>query len=678
MPTARVSPEGEKPPHERLLDLLKSSPELANTPIKDLPPERQREALRPITQMLESSVKAVMDRPFAEIVAALQHPNDLQKLRGFLLDWTPLLTLDNPLHGKTVANASTELLVGIEEKMASVRADTAPRKDMKRELYELLTDETYVAPRVTKALEQLIGYNFIDNPFDVGAIKYIRKNTDIFNPPSTDEGCMLLFNIPMREGEVQMGLTPEERRFMGRIGVLVEFDKAGNVTSVREHTPLDGRKAFMPFEAFIDVVPPKISGGEVDYYYRRISFDKVDLTPEELSLKSRQVVQLGARVGMMRSMDGDEIRVYELKNEGDVKALSLGSDRIGLVTNRTSDVVSMVRLTENPCVQASVGDVKIGINVESKDAGVHLKKTVDEAVNEVAVKIMASNPLAGDYLSTKREVALALDELVRFVPPLQLEDPDEIRRDKRRFMKTVGNVIPYLINLRRSVEGLPPEEKKRIPEEILTFSYANFYKANLLIRAGGRAFTPVWALESLENFLIGYNELNEMEVRNAMKVGRLTTADAEFIAAEVRKSEERVMKHVTKEAEETRRRVASLSTVVVENFDKLKDGQKKVDDIAEALPDIIAGLEAIGVDVKDVKEAVTKKKGAKFVFEAGFKTWILSAKVQKEFEVAQVARTVKDKFKLGVEKLKGVFSAIRKDLTEAGVAEQYVRQFDEL
>ncbi|MFH1404394.1 MAG: hypothetical protein ABIH11_09015 [Candidatus Altiarchaeota archaeon] len=655
MPEATVDPSKRGSQRvDRNLAEQGFTPEDMNTPIKDLEPVKRRIALQPLVKALSDTSSRILNTPIGELNTALKHGDDLTRLYRYLEGGTPIMVSANPLDGVTIPKPPPDILLAAEAKKANLRATRSPRggKFIRKELYEMLNDESYIVPRLNAALEQLIANGYISNPLELGAVRYVRKNEDVRTPPETDVGCVLVFHPATRKGA-----SAEDRNLSPRRPVSVEFDAAGNITKMKEYSPAHGRKLLTPINAYIDIVDEMRPGDEETYYYRRLKFEPIEVAAGELDEKARRIVELGERDGTARTFDGSEIRFYNLKRPRDVDEVGFGVDRIGLVTEMGIEgggtVSGLMRIVETPCIQSEVGGVRFGIHLEPNDLGVPSRETLESRIHEIASQENQwtfSEPRMS-YTDRKGEIRRVLTDLSNASPPVLMADPASRMESQARFLEEMSPAVPYLIELKHKLPEFVRQTAAEVPGEspelnkLATASYAQLFQAAASMVGKGRAVNILWPLESVDNFLEGYLDYLEANDREyAMTVGHvvqdavrpLNLQNQSRIISELQQQGEMTRRHISFEAGRIREEIGETEEVMLRHLDKIgADGERHVGRIAEALPLMQDVLEEIGADTTRIREAL-RRKDTTLVLEAGISTFFGGAKLKREISLGSV------------------------------------------
>jgi len=599
--------------------------------------------------------------------------DDLTWLRKCLDGGLELGVIGNPLHGKAVKVPVIDVLASLEEKTASIRGNARPRQAVTKELYGRLTDEVYITPVVTEAVKQLIGHGLMETPYPVGSVRYVRKARNIHQPVSMDEGCYLVFHLPVSDGTVRPDLPAEERDMRRRIAVAVEFDRDGKAVSVRRFDVKGGRKLYTPVNAYIDVVPAITegeTGGAGDYYYWRLAFEPVGLGRGALSRIVGELEGKANEVGVTQTEDGGRVVTYQLRDGQEVRgggdAVWKGGDRIGIVHDRSESVRGVVRVVERQCVQAEVGGVRFGISVEPEDVGVPLRETEGRLINELASGIVRQRRRerrgSDNFNEARGEATAVLKELADGVPPLRVSGGDEVRMSREMFLRESRHMIPYLIELRRSIADAAPGS---IPDELRGFNYAKLYQTAALMVAGGRALNLSWGPGGLSNFLQGYAELKEQELRNR-SIEEAYGQQTDRVIEAIRREHMKTNWFIQEQAERTRRVVREAKHLVSEKIDRIPHAEKVASEMLEAFGDMRDGLVGRDAGLAEKLDAIAldlKGGSTKVRIQAGLNLGLVSVGLSREIEAGGLG----DKVRAGYRKLKAAFGSVAEAVGVAGL-----------
>lgn len=545
------------------------------TPIRDLPPEEQAEAVRPFMNVLDS----VLSFRVGDVASAMKGsdlPRILQKFRG----GTQLAP--DPRKLAALPTIDPEVEASLERKMARFRSEPNPAEVIPSDVYEQLTNPAYICPRVGRAVEQVMRLGFTDKPMKSG-IRFIRKTHTIDGPMSDDLGCILLFHFPVdEEGKPLTGLTEDEKPGHPVCAVAVEFDAAGKLSGIKRYEVSEGDKFRSPFNAYISVVPPIPREDHDEYYYRRLALKPLTLDADHEAAMGKTVQQAyreradhvkgnGRLVGVSRTTDGRDLRVYQVTEAGI-------PSRFAVLRSKEHVIEGVYSVKEDSCPQTEIEGVRVGIFVESKTRGIPLKKRMGDVMKETAVeeRFWMGRLARISYADRKRMTHEALMSIASAVAPLQLEDEPERTEDILRFAETHAPVVPFLIGLREEIQHVPAAEKRNLPEELVTASYAQLFAAAVYMQRRGRVLNETYPLESLGNFREVMGELSADEQRQMFgRTDLIISPEATRIIQRIDVMEEQVKREMTVQHAKLEGRIREhVDEVVGKASEGLRDGMR--------------------------------------------------------------------------------------------------------
>ncbi len=545
------------------------------TRIRDLPPEQQAEALQPLQNVLGS----VLSFHVGDVVSAMKGsdlPRIIQKFRG----GTQLAP--DPRKLATPPTIDPEVEASLERKMARFRSEPNPAEVIPSDVYEQLTNPAYICPRVGRAIEQVMRLGFTDKPMKSG-IRFIRKTHNIDGPISDDLGCILLFHFPVdEEGKPITGLTEDEKPGHPVCAVAVEFDAAGKLSGVKRYEVSEGDKFRSPFNAYISVVPPIPKQDHDEYYYRRVALKPLTLDVDHEATMGKSLQQAyseraehikgnGRLVGVSRRTDGRDLRVYQVRESGI-------PSRFAVLRSKEHVIEGVYAVEEDSCPQTEIEGVRVGIFVESKTCGIPLKKRLGDVMKETAVeeRFWMGHLSRISYADRKHMTHEALMSIASAVAPLQLEEEPERTEDILRFVETHAPVVPFLIGLREEIQHAPAAEKRNLPEELVTASYAQLFAAAVYMQRRGRVLNETYPLESLANFREVMGELSPDEQREMFgRTDLIISPEATRIIQRIDVMEEQVKREMTLQHARLEGRIREhVGEVVGKASEGLRDGMR--------------------------------------------------------------------------------------------------------
>lgn len=482
-----------------------------DTRICDLPPDERARAIKPLTDTLDSFLSLKVGD-----VASAMKGSDLIRLSRKFREGEKM-----GIHeGKSLQPARINQAVeaSLEAKLARIRSEPNPAETIAFDLYEQLTDPSFICPRVGRAVQQVMLHGFTDKPLKSG-IRFIRKTHDVDAPVSEDVGCILLFHFPVDgRGRPIKGLTEADKLGRPVCAVAVEFDRDGKIESVRRYNVPEGDKFRSPFNAYVSVVPADLQEDD-DYYFRRVGLKPVSFDDDRLSAHGKTVQDalderadeikgLGRLVGVSRTVEGDDLRVYQIRVSG-------VPQRLAILRGKDHAVKSICGYEERPCPQTVIHGNPVGVFVEPRSCGIPLRKKLGDVEKEIAVEDRfwmghLSEISYGDRKAMTRE---AIEDISSAVAPLQLEAKEERDEDVIRFIEDHAPVVPFLIGLREEIKRLPDAERRTLPEELVKASYSQLFTAAVYMQREGRVLNETYPLESLDNFREVMGELGPDHVK---------------------------------------------------------------------------------------------------------------------------------------------------------------------
>jgi hypothetical protein len=458
----------------------------------------------------------------------------------------------NPRRLTTPQTIDSDVEISLERKMARFRSEPNPPEVIPSDVYEQLTNPAYICPRVGRAIEQVMRLGFTDKPLKSG-IRFIRKTHNIDGPMSDDLGCILLFHFPVDDaGKPIKGLTEDEKPGHPVCAVAVEFDAAGKLTGIKRYEVTEGDKFRSPFNAYISVVPPIPRDDGSEYYYRKVVLKPLTLDEGHETSMGRSLEQAyrdraeyvksnGRLVGVSRTTNGRDLRMYQVREAGI-------PHRFAVLRSKEHVIEGVYAVGEDSCPQTEIEGVRVGIFVESKTCGLPLKRRLGDVMKEIAVqeRFWMGHLSNISYADRKRMTHEALMSIASAVAPLQLEEEPERTEDILRFVETHAPVVPFLIGLREEVQQLPAAERRDLPEELLTASYAQLFAAAVYMQRKGRVLNETYPLESLANFREVMGELSPDEQRQMFgRTDLMISPEANRIIQRIDVMEERVRTEMT-------------------------------------------------------------------------------------------------------------------------------------
>ncbi|MFH1788567.1 MAG: hypothetical protein ABH834_04230 [Candidatus Altiarchaeota archaeon] len=483
----------------------------ADAKIRDLPPEERAEAVKPLVDALDS----VLSLKVGEVAAAMKG-SDLFRLSKKFQGGEKLEVLQGKRTQRARINPAVE--ASLEAKLARIRSEPNPAEVIPFDLYEQLSDPSFICPRVGRAVEQVVLQGFTDKPLKAG-IRFIRKTHDVDGPVSDDVGCILLFHFPVdASGRPVKGLSEADKPGHPVCAVAVEFDQKGEIESVRRYDVARGDKFRSPFNAYISVVPDEARGDE-DYYFRSVVLKPASFNEQRLGAQGKtvqdalderadQIKDLGRLVGVSRTIDGDDLRVYQIRVSGIPQ-------RFGILRGKDHVVKAVYGCEERPCPQTVIRGTPVGVFIEPRSCGIPLRKRLADVEKEVAVedRFWMGHLSEIGYEDRKRMTRDAIEDIASAVAPLQLEEKAERDEDIIRFMADHAPVVPFLIGLREEINTLPDANRRMLPEELVNASYSQLYAAAVYMQREGRVLNETYPLESLANFREVMDELGPDHTR---------------------------------------------------------------------------------------------------------------------------------------------------------------------
>ena len=703
----------------KVAEAVRAKPELLETPVKDLPPELRAEALSPLVGTLGRVQKAITQTPIAKLMQAVgNHKNDREKLMEYFKEAEHLTVKPVTNLNVLVRQPTQEFLADTELRMAQI-VSSGPQQHhpMKLELYDQLTANRYISPRVGKALAQLALYNLISHPFEAGTIRYTRITTDVDKPASQDEGCILTFHFPVDEkGEIARGLTRTERVGMKRVAISFFYNEKGEIIDIlKQKTPPGARKIEAPFNARIHIVPSQAGVEESGYLYRRFELipDKrfagqqpasmaIVREAKRIEADSRNVVVVGVvdSEGVPNPeglMSDEQFMVFETHDSNGVPFRKAVRKSLGRMPQMIYDVV------EKHCVQSSLGNVDFGIHVMSRDAGLPQFEDVGDIISVISAGDVLSvgdvrwseTSLRRTYSQRKAAVAKTIQEIVSAVPGLKLESVEQQAADVRKFVSNNRTAITLITGIRDEIEDMRANRheefqatfKDKIACQVLGFNAAQFFQAAAKMIAVQDVLNITFPLKDLDTFLSEWRNISELDRKDVLDsklitgpiLGRLDTMEMV-----IRAGNAGLLNAIREEGEKTRGVVAEARDVLSGRMDQVAEKDRKL--LVQGLGEVNEALtstsevnrelfEMMGVEDRDmhakILAALSKPKGVELALEGGLNLGIFAVKLKRSFsskELTSGAKAAfgyaKDRFSKGFKTLAKAFTGMRDSIKD--------------
>lgn len=531
------------------------------TPLKDLSDELKAEVTAGITRPL----REILDTPVSEVLKArgikgdeldkyLAHYEKTRLGGGGTISTRQLHRYKRP----TVSESGEKITVepGSEEDIRSLERDAIKTRIKLRkgidhypivslDLYEKLSDEEFVRPRVEKFLEQMIRHGFVDPKNFFGSIRSIRFSE------TGGGGCRLLAHIPVQEGTADTREPkPCFRESKENIAITAKFDSAGNITELMQVRRDEGKKIDAPFDAYLRIVPPfEVKEGSEKriptkpkervptkpYYYRNTQLNR-RFEPKEGLVRDEEVKQIGESIieaspkerrfaGRAETSQAgdDKMTVYEIRGPGML-------DRVGLLSSKEGDVKDILNYSEVPCVQASVCGLPFGIQNEVGYTGIRPMRPVDDRIKELSVEENLSESMIREALDDVVENYPGVEE-VRKVGNEAIRG-GILRETKRQLLKYDPHVISGVIRVKEGLNAIGGETRRDrvinlvtfmmknldngyaskfhdIAEEVVDLPYSKIFRASALIVGSGITARRSDTLVDLPKFLTNYIKLSD-------------------------------------------------------------------------------------------------------------------------------------------------------------------------
>ena len=556
---------------------------LLNVPIRDLPPETRKAALKYAAGALPSALDRIMKAPVKRVLDGLSHEDDRRKLMRFFEGGETLEIKDT--RRLRIRQPRQEDLADVEQSLAELKQSSPQHHAMNWNLYCRLSDPRYIIPIVTRALDQFIAHDLIFHPFDAGAIRYSRLTTDLDKPVSEDAGCILTFHPPVDErGEVVKGLNHNERVGRRRVAVSFIFRREEHGMRleriVKNHPPAGAHKIGAPYNARLHIVPPSNGEEEYGYPYRIVRF-AVDPEFRDVDPASPRILAAAAEMqrrggaNQTTHIDGGEEYLV-------VGASGDGSKRKAIrKAGRRSQMIYDVE--ETHCPQVNIGSLGFGIWVPAMDAGVRQAEQIVDIIHDISVREYLWARIPGmNYVQRKTAVMKTVMDIVEAVPEIRNEPPQQRNADIRRFMFKNRNVIVGIIALREEMNSMRVNDRAgydrlfggEASRQIPSFSAPQFYHAAARMIQEGGVLNVDWPFKDLQTFVGAWNELPPANRSQVLRATDITEPIMERLNAMVslmQAEHQQILTGVHEEGERTR-------GLLTDTYAKIKRDVAKIGD----------------------------------------------------------------------------------------------------
>ncbi|MFH0860484.1 MAG: hypothetical protein V1921_04735 [Candidatus Altiarchaeota archaeon] len=631
-----------------------------NARIKDLPKEEQAEEVGKLTSLL----REITEKPIGELLSP-RMPTD--RLKHYLSQDPNIRTKELGVlqaDKATLAPISEEEALLKDQKMMGVR--NHPRSlypqgsaTSNLELYQALTNPDFINPRVEKALAQLTAHGFANSLGDINTFRFIRINPDVTkNPINTDQGCYLLAHLPVSE------TTPNRKEIpfkSGNVAVALKFNSEGEVTGISENWAEDGGKIRSAFDAYLFIVSPE------DNYYRRMEVGGEVSQSDAAWLRLMRKNGLSKLRGSMPIKGRDDLEIHEVTEEGRTAKYGF---RL-----KNGEVESLHRITERPAAVGRLGKTRFGIHVEPQYFGAKLDRPYGDMVKEISLR----------YDVRQDDIRDAVDGIVSVDPDIvemkksgRNAEVDEV---KERFISSRANEIALTVKLKRSLAEMPDA-----PEGVKGYSYSKLFRSALKITSE-QATNLSYVLEDSSRFVQMWKDAkSKLEsvseggtselLQKLYQISNQITLESEKTrrtVEQVGKGEgERTREVVREESEKTRDEVRRGQELMADYFGQLRPDEQRgfIEQLAKVLPDVADGLEALGEDVTELRDALkTPTTKTQLILRAALKAGPVGAELRTITDV-----NLKERAEKGYKKLTNVISGLKDRITSSTDADETATQ----